>query len=433
MFQPSNRLEEPPITNAPCLLLSLRVTRLWSVAPDSAQSVTTFVGQLRANLIERRSVDLLRVSLPNAWKRVVDNFLLMQRELCTFPLASNYLHKLSNAGYITVDDLKDVTPTELNLGIDKEESLKIVQTVRSSKDSSQSWNKKPTVSGKHSSSSIPGSTNAFDLLQQEQSAGSIVTFCEKFDDMLGGGVPVGKITEFCGAPGIGKTQIGMQLAVDVQIPDEFGGLDGEAIYIDTEGSFIVERVLDIATAAIRHITNVVQSSDADETDFLEEHPKVKLIVVDSIAFHFRHDFDDLALRARLLNGLAQSFIKMACERQLAVVFMNQMTTRVKTTQLGQSHLIPALGESWGHASTIRVVLYWEDNQRFANLYKSPSRQEMIIPFQITADGVRDCFTNTFQQSHKDSKEAQSDQHSVTYEGEEIASSVTKKRRLNEVT
>lgn len=24
--------------------------------------------------------------------------------------------------------------------------------------------------------------------------------------------------------------------------------------------------------------------------------------------------------------------------------MNQMTTRVKTTQLGQSHLIPALGE-----------------------------------------------------------------------------------------
>ena len=86
------------------------------MAPDSAQSVTTFVGQLRANLIERRSVDLLRVSLPNAWKRVVDNFLLMQRELCTFPLASNYLHKLSNAGYITVDDLKDVTPTELSEG-----------------------------------------------------------------------------------------------------------------------------------------------------------------------------------------------------------------------------------------------------------------------------------------------------------------------------
>ena len=40
--------------------------------------------------------------------------------------------------------------------------------------------------------------------------------------------------------------------------------------------------------------------------------------MDSIAFQFRHDFDDLALRTRLLNGLAQSFIKMACENQLAV-------------------------------------------------------------------------------------------------------------------
>lgn len=46
--------------------------------------------------------------------------------------------------------------------------------------------------------------------------------------------------------------------------------------------------------------------------------QVKLIVVDSIAFHFRHDFEDLALRTRLLNGLAQSFIKMACEKQSAV-------------------------------------------------------------------------------------------------------------------
>ena len=46
--------------------------------------------------------------------------------------------------------------------------------------------------------------------------------------------------------------------------------------------------------------------------------QVKLIVVDSIAFQFRHDFDDLALRTRFLNGLAQSFIKIACENHLAV-------------------------------------------------------------------------------------------------------------------
>ena len=46
--------------------------------------------------------------------------------------------------------------------------------------------------------------------------------------------------------------------------------------------------------------------------------QVKLMVLDSIAFHFRHDFDDLAHRTRLLSGLSQSFIKMACEQQIAV-------------------------------------------------------------------------------------------------------------------
>ncbi|XP_015773300.1 PREDICTED: DNA repair protein RAD51 homolog 3-like isoform X2 [Acropora digitifera] len=335
----------------------------------------------------------------------------MQRELSTFPLSPNYLQKLSIAGYNTAEDLKDVSPIELSqdLCLEREEALKIIQTVRSTTEPQQSSKTNQTTS----SNNVPGSKNAYDILLQEQSYGSIVTFCEQLDDMLGGGVPVGKITEFCGAPGIGKTQIGIQLAVDVQIPDEFGGLNGEAIYIDTEGSFIVERVVDIAGAAVKHMEHVAHSSEIDETerslqteamrnfqvenilskiyvfrchdymqlialshvlpDFLLEHSKVKLIVVDSIAFQFRHDFDDLALRTRLLNGLAQSFIKMACENQLAVVLMNQMTTRVKTSQLGQSHLIPALGESWGHASTIRIVLFWEENQRetaFATVFQA---------------------------------------------------------------
>jgi RAD51-like protein 2 len=40
---------------------------------------------------------------------------------------------------------------------------------------------------------------------------------------------------------VGKTQLAIQLAVDVQIPELFGGNGGEAIYIDTEGSFMVSK------------------------------------------------------------------------------------------------------------------------------------------------------------------------------------------------
>lgn len=34
---------------------------------------------------------------------------------------------------------------------------------------------------------------------------------------------------------------------------------------DTEGSFIVERVVDIADAAVKHMQHVVQSANVDET------------------------------------------------------------------------------------------------------------------------------------------------------------------------
>jgi RAD51-like protein 2 len=42
-------------------------------------------------------------------------------------------------------------------------------------------------------------------------------------------------TEFCGVPGVGKTQLGIQLCVDVQLPECYSGAAGEAVYIDTEG------------------------------------------------------------------------------------------------------------------------------------------------------------------------------------------------------
>ena len=99
--------------------------------------------------------------------------------------------------------------------MDKEEALKIIQTIRSSNGTPPSSNAKPTANREASFNFIPGSKNAYDLLQQEQSSGSIVTFCEQLDDMLGGGVPVGKITEFCGAPGIGKTQIGYVFNISI--------------------------------------------------------------------------------------------------------------------------------------------------------------------------------------------------------------------------
>lgn len=50
-----------------------------------------------------------------------------------------------------------------------------------------------------------GGLTALELLQQEERR--IVTFSSQLDAMLGGGVPLGKTSELCGAPGVGKTQL----------------------------------------------------------------------------------------------------------------------------------------------------------------------------------------------------------------------------------
>ena len=46
--------------------------------------------------------------------------------------------------------------------------------------------------------------------------------------------------------------------------------------------------------------------------------QVKLIVIDSIAFHFRQDFQDMAQRTRVLAEMAQKLMHLAEERDLAV-------------------------------------------------------------------------------------------------------------------
>jgi len=55
---------------------------------------------------------------------------------------------------------------------------------------------------------------------------------------------------FLGESGIGKTQLCFQLCLNVQIPIQLGGVDGEAVYLDTENTFQTSRLNEIAEALI---------------------------------------------------------------------------------------------------------------------------------------------------------------------------------------
>jgi RAD51-like protein 2 len=52
--------------------------------------------------------------------------------------------------------------------------------------------------------------------------------------------------------------------------------------------------------------------------FLAQHPAIKLIVIDSVTFHFRQEYADMAARTRQLAQMAQQLMQLAGERDVAV-------------------------------------------------------------------------------------------------------------------
>ncbi|XP_027630047.1 DNA repair protein RAD51 homolog 3 isoform X3 [Tupaia chinensis] len=300
----------------------------------------------------------------------------MQRDLVSFPLSPAVRVKLVSAGFQTAEELLEVKPSELSkeVGISKEEALETLQIIRRECLTSKPRYGGPSESGKK--------CTALELLEQEHTQGFIVTFCSALDNILGGGIPLMKTTEICGVPGVGKTQLCMQLAVDVQIPECFGGVAGEAIFIDTEGSFMVDRVVDLATACIQHLHLIAG------THMEEEHQKAledfTLENILSHIYYFRcHDYTELLAQVYLLQDFLLEHSK--------VLLTNQMTTKIDKNQ---ASLVPALGESWGHAATIRLIFHWERKQRLATLFKSPSQKESTVLFQITSQGFRDAVAAT---------------------------------------
>jgi len=269
--------------------------------------------------------------------------------------------------------------------------------------------------------------SALDLLLKEGGQNRIITFCHDIDSTLNGGIALGKLTEFCGVPGVGKTQMAFQLAVNASIPKEFFGVAGKAVYIDSEGGYSCTRLREIATHLSTHLQEIATERSQKERDiaeqlspdailnnifyyrvyhyleqvalvhqlpsFLEINKDVRLIIVDSITYPFRKDFADMGLRTRLLLSIAQNLLSIAEKYNVAVVVMNQLTTKVTNTSNNQNQnqqtiLVPALGDAWAHICTYRMILYWKEKQRYCHLYKSPSFKSCHVPFQVNSMGIR---------------------------------------------
>ncbi len=294
--------------------------------------------------------------------------------------------KLIDAGYSTLEALAVASPQELSAaaGIPLSTAQRIIKAAREALD-------------------IRFKT-ALEVKKERLSVRKVTTGSRNLDALLGGGIETKTITEFFGEFGTGKTQLCHQLVVNVQLPIEKGGLEGKAVYIDTEGTFRWERIEAMAKRwgldpdkvmenilYIRAVNSDHQMAVVDELFSLVPAENIKLVAIDSITGHFRAEYpgrENLAVRQQKLNRHLHQLMRLAEIYNIAIVVTNQVMARPDVFYGDPTQ--PVGGHVLYHAPGVRVQLRKSrGNKRIARVVDAPHLPEGEAIFVITEEGIKD--------------------------------------------
>ncbi len=247
-------------------------------------------------------------------------------------------------------------------------------------------------------------STAASLYDERMGLERITTGSDNLDELFGGGIETGAITELFGEYRTGKTQIAHQLCVTVQLPRERGGLDAKAAYIDTEGTFRPERIVEIAErfeldpkevlnniTVGRAYTSDHQINLARDISAIARDKNIRLVVVDSLTSHFRAEYigrGTLASRQQILNQHIHFLLKLAEMHHVAIVVTNQVMARPDF--FFGDPTAPIGGHIVAHSCTTRVYLRKsKQTKRVARIVDSPNLPEVEAIFEILSDGIHD--------------------------------------------
>lgn len=300
--------------------------------------------------------------------------------------------KLEDAGISTLMDLVVRGPVELEeiSSMTSETCEKIVTKAR----------KQLIESGAIVKEFATGS----EIYTRRQSVGKISTCTDALDELFGGGIETQAVTEVYGEFGSGKTQLCHTLCVSVQKSKEEGGLDGNVLYIDTEGTFRPERIVSIAQAhnmdPIKALDRIIVArayNSSHQILILEEAGKmiqeenVKLIVSDSTTGLFRSEYlgrGTLAARQQKLGRYIRLLSRIAEAYNCAVVATNQVSSSPDAFFGDPTR--PVGGNILAHASTYRIYLRkGGKNKRVAKMVDSPHHAMTEAVFELGEMGVQD--------------------------------------------
>ena len=217
------------------------------------------------------------------------------------------------------------------------------------------------------------------------------------DLLFGGGIPLGLIMEIAGESGTGKTQLCHQLCVTVQMDEEHGGLGGRAVYIDTEGTFRPERIIQIAKyrglelrTTLKNILLASARTFAEEYSLISSVERLdesyKLLIIDTLTSPLQAEYADDVVTRRWALGRLLMKLREVAGRGMAIVVTNRVISDPNTGEVR-----PLGGTLMAQGVDYRVMLYKgrKKDERIARLIYGVDAPEGEVRFKIVEYGIDD--------------------------------------------
>jgi len=249
----------------------------------------------------------------------------------------------------------------------------------------------------------------------------ISTGTRALDKLFEGGLECGATTEIYGEFGCGKTQFCHTMTVRVQLPKDKGGLEGKALFLDSEGTFEPKRIRSIAESLkldpnkiLENIIKVTVYNSADQYFILQEIEKmlvndttIKLLVIDSAIGLFRQDYSgraQLSERQKYLDEFLTMASNMANFHNIAIIWTNQVMIN---PGIFYGDPVTAVGGTvLAHKSTYRIYFKKSGAFRIAKMVDSPKHGQTEVTFGLSLSGVVD--KEVAEEEEKARKKAKAD-------------------------
>jgi DNA repair protein RadB len=221
---------------------------------------------------------------------------------------------------------------------------------------------------------------------------TVIPTNSSLDELLGGGIEKGCITQIYGPPGSGKTNISLKIVYEATKNGS------KAIYMDTEGGLSLERIQQIAGSDFNKIAQNIyllepKSFDQQQLDIqniedlLSEDDSIDILIIDSIVALYRVEEGDPSEINKKLGRLMAKLLTLSRDYDIAILITNQIYSPFDSDDLIVEPIGGTVLKYWS-----KVIVQIEKNTgslvRTAILQRHKNKSSgQKITFEIVDDGI----------------------------------------------